>query len=55
MIAVPSYFGYTLVATMLAQAKPQPTPPSNEKLPPAFEQIPPQSFPPVKTKPSQEQ
>jgi hypothetical protein len=53
MIALPCYFGYTLVAKMLIQSKTQPTPSlPKEKLPPSFEEIPPQSFPPVKTKPT---
>lgn len=52
MLVVPSYFGYILVSTMLTQSKPQSTPSPEESLPPAFEKIPPQSFPPVKTNPS---
>jgi hypothetical protein len=43
MILIPSYFGYSLVSTMLTQSKAQPTPPS------PYKDIPPQSFPPVKT------
>ncbi len=42
-IAIPSYFGYTVVSTMLAQSQKN-TPPS----PSPYEQIPPQNFPPVK-------
>ena len=40
-IALPSYFGYTLVSKMIANS--QPNPPAAS---PAYEQIPPQDFPP---------
>ena len=42
-IAIPSYFGYTVVSTMLAQSQKN-SPPS----PSPYEEIPPQNFPPVK-------
>jgi hypothetical protein len=44
-LVIPSYFSYTLVSSMLTQS--QKTPPASPS-PSAYEEIPPQDFPPAK-------